>query len=160
LVAVHEEELVDAVRGRREQVATQAEEVSVARVEARDRPAAHRLDFVCDRDARHRRPPEVVVGNEKRRRDAAQDADLMTHRPQGGPGRRFDLADQLEAAAHEPTLYTSDAVAASLPAPLRTSASQKMIDRPRRTTQPSATASSSTIGARKRRLRSMVKKSR
>ena len=102
VVAVHEEELVDAVRGGGEQVAPQAEQVAVARVEARDRTAAHRLDLVRDRDARHRRAPEVVVGDEERRRDAAEHTDLVPDRPQVGPGRRLDLADQLEVRrAHE-----------------------------------------------------------
>jgi hypothetical protein len=50
-----------------------------------------------DGDARHRGAPDVVVGDQKPGRDAAEDADLVTDPHEIGGGRRFDLADQLEA---------------------------------------------------------------
>ena len=67
-VAVDEEELVDAVRGGGQEVTAEAEQVAIARVETRDRPAAHPRHFVGDGDARHGRTADVVVGDQERRR--------------------------------------------------------------------------------------------
>src|SRR5262249_42704132 len=97
-VAVHEEELIDAVRGGGQEITAEAEQVAVTRIQTRDGPPTHQADLVRDRDARHRRPADVVVGDEERARDATQDADLMTHVLQVGPSRRLDLADDLERA--------------------------------------------------------------
>ena len=97
LVTVHEQELIDAVRRGGQEIATEPEQIPVTRIETRNRPAAHGLDFVGDRDARHSRAAEMVVGDEECGRDAAQDADLMADRPQIGPSRRLDLAHELEA---------------------------------------------------------------
>ena len=100
LVAVDEEELVHAVRRGGQQVPPEAEQVAVAGVEAGDAPPAHRLDLAGDRDARHRRPAEVVVRHQERPGDRAEHPDLVPHPGQVRPRRRLDLAHQLEAHAH------------------------------------------------------------
>jgi hypothetical protein len=64
-IAVDEEELVHPVCGGCQQVALEAEQVAVARVEAGDRAAAH-LPPQCDGDARHRRPADGLSGMRNR----------------------------------------------------------------------------------------------
>src|SRR4051812_20545357 len=49
-------------------------------------------------DARHRRPADVVVGDQETGRHPAEHADLMPHVHQIGPCRRFNLTDHLEPA--------------------------------------------------------------
>ena len=96
LVAVDEEELVDAVGRRGEEVAPEAEEVAVAGVEAGDGAPAHRLHLVGDGDARDGGPADVVVGDEEAGGDRAEHADLVAYPFEVGRGGRLDLADELE----------------------------------------------------------------
>ena len=96
LVAVDEEELVHAVGRGGQQVTAEAEQVAVAGVEAGDGAPAHLLHLVRHGDARDGGPTDVVVGNEERGGDRAQDADLVPDAGQVRGGRRLDFADQLE----------------------------------------------------------------
>ena len=98
LVAVDEEELVDAVGRRGEQVAPEPEQVAVAGVEAGDGAPAHRLDLVGDGDARDGGPADVVVGDQEGAGDRAEHADLVPDPCEVGRGGRLDLADELERA--------------------------------------------------------------
>jgi hypothetical protein len=100
-IAVDEEEMVDAVRGRGQKIAPEPKQVSVARVDARNRPAAHVRDFVRDGDARHRGAAQVVVRDEECIRDRPQHVDLLADVCDLGPAGRLDLAEKPEAVALE-----------------------------------------------------------
>ena len=100
-VAVHEEELLDAVGRRGEQVAPEAEQVAVPGVDARDGAAPHLRDLVGHGDARHGRTTDVVVRYQEAGCDRAEHPDLVADPRQVGPSRRFDLAHHLERIHHE-----------------------------------------------------------
>ena len=76
-IPVDEEELPHAVRGGREQVAPEPEDVAVPGVDARDRTSTHEVDLVGHGDAGDGGATDVVVGDQERRRDARQHADLV-----------------------------------------------------------------------------------
>jgi hypothetical protein len=102
LVAVDEQELADAVGGGGEQVAAEAEQVAVARVDAGDAAPAHGLHLVRDRDAGDGGTADVVVRDEEGARHRGQHADLVPGVREVWPDGRLDLADDLErACAHE-----------------------------------------------------------
>ncbi|HYZ09893.1 MAG TPA: hypothetical protein VE709_15180 [Pseudonocardiaceae bacterium] len=65
LVAVDEEEPVNAIRGSGQQVPSEAEQVAISRVHARDALAAHGLNLVRDGDARDGSPADVVVRDQE-----------------------------------------------------------------------------------------------
>ena len=73
------------------------QDVSVSGVEAGDGPAPHQVHLMGHGDARHRRPTDVVVGDEESRGNPAEHSDLVTDVHQIWSGGRFDFADQLEA---------------------------------------------------------------
>ena len=98
-VAVDEEELIDSVRSRGQEIAAKAEQIAVARIETGDGPAAHERDLVRHGDTRDRRASDVIVGDQKRAGNLAEHADLMPHMHQIRPRRRLDLAHDLEFIA-------------------------------------------------------------
>src|SRR5579859_2077919 len=103
IVAEDEQELVYAVGGAGQQISAESEHVAITGVQAGDGTTAHLVDLVGDGDARHGRPPDVVVRDEVARGDPAHDADLMAHMHHVWSGGRLDLADPLERAGlHEP----------------------------------------------------------
>ena len=102
LVSVHEKELVDAIGGSGQEVASEAERVPVAGVETGDGPPPHSIDLVGDGDTRHGGPSDVVVGDEVRGGHLAEHADLVPDVHQVGPGRRLDLTDPLEGPLAHP----------------------------------------------------------
>ncbi len=104
-IAVDEKKLVDPVRRSGEQVALEAENVAIPGVQTRDRASAHQRHLVGDSDARHRRPTDVIVGDQERRRDAAHHADLVSHVHQIGARGRLHFADDAELVGrHDPTV--------------------------------------------------------
>ena len=99
-VAVHEEQLADAIRSRCQKVTAEAEDIAVPGVQAGDGAATHLDHFMSHGDAGDCGPTNVVVRHEERRRDGAQHADLVAHPAQVRSSGGFDLADHLECPVH------------------------------------------------------------
>ena len=127
LVAVDEQEPVHPIRCRRQQIPAEPKQVTVPGVQARDATGAHRLHLMRDRHARHRRPPDMVVGNQERVRDRAQHPDLVAHPRQVRASRRLDLADQLET-----TISHAVTIQAALPAKAFRQVYRLVVERPER----------------------------
>jgi hypothetical protein len=98
LVTVDVQERVHAVRGRRQQIPTKPQQVPVPRIQAGNPASTHRLHLVGYRHTRHRRPPDVVVGNQERVSHMAEDTDLVPDPCQIRASRRLNLADNLKPA--------------------------------------------------------------
>jgi len=100
-----EQELVHVIGRCGQQVAPESEQVPVPRVQAGDAAAAHSLHLMGHGNAGDGGPAKMVVRDQEGIGDFAERADLMADMHEVRPGRRLDLADNLERPmCHDPNL--------------------------------------------------------
>ena len=95
-VAEQQEHLLDAEGAQREEVAVEAEVVAVPGVEGDDRPDAPLRRLDRQYDGRQRGAAKMVVGDQHRIDDVAEDLELAEELCERRLARRIDLVDQAE----------------------------------------------------------------
>ena len=78
----------------------EAENITIAGIDARNRVASHELHFVSDGNARYGRSSDVVVGDEEGISDGTEDPNLMTNVGQVGARGWLDFTEDFEFPGH------------------------------------------------------------